>query len=44
MAEIVKMGSLQLDGQPKRLGVEYNGEVLSFGETDPERARWKHRR
>ena len=35
MAEIVNLGSLYLNGQPKDLGVEYNGEVLSFGDTDP---------
>ena len=38
MAEIVNLGSLYLNGQPKDLGVEYNGEVLSFGNTDSERA------
>ena len=38
MAEIVKLGSLYLNGQPKDLGVEYNGEVLSFGNTDSERS------
>ena len=37
MAEIVNLGSLYLNGQPKSLGVKYNGEVLSFGDTDPER-------
>ena len=35
MAEIVNLGSLYLNGQPKDLGVEYNGEVLSFGNTIP---------
>ena len=38
MADIVNLGSLYLNGQPKDLGVEYNGEVLSFGNTDSERA------
>ena len=33
MAEIVNLGSLYLNGQPIDLGVEYNGEVLSFGNT-----------
>ena len=37
MAEIVNLGSLYLNGQPKDPGVEYNGEVFSFGNTDPER-------
>ena len=35
MAEIVNLGSLYLNGQPIDLGVEYNGEVLSFGNTIP---------
>ena len=35
MAEIVNLGSLYLNGQPKDLGVEYDGEVLSFGNTIP---------
>ena len=35
MAEIVNLGSLYLNGQPKDLGVEYHGEVLSFGNTIP---------
>ena len=38
MAEIVNLGSLYLNGQPKDLGVEYNGEVLSFGNTIPGKA------
>ena len=38
MAEIVNLGSLYLNGQPKGLEVKYNGEVLSFGNTDSERA------
>ena len=38
MAEIVNLGSLYLNGQPKDLEVKYNGEVLSFGNTDSERA------
>ena len=38
MAEIIKLGCLQLNRQPKRLGVKYNGEVLSFGDTDPLKA------
>ena len=38
MAEIIKLGCLQLDRQPKGLGVKYNGEVLSFGDTDPVKA------
>ena len=38
MAEIVNLGSLYLNGQPKDLGVEYNGEVLSFGNTNSERS------
>ena len=38
MAEIIKLGCLQLDRQPKGLGVKYNGEVLSFGDTDPLKA------
>ena len=38
MAEIVNLGSLYLNGQPKDLGFEYNGEVLSFGDTDPVKA------
>ena len=33
MAEIVNLGSLYINGQPIDLGVEYNGEVLSFGNT-----------
>ena len=37
MAEIVNLGSLYLNGQPKDPGVEYSGEVFSFGNTDPER-------
>ena len=38
MAEIIKLGCLQLNRQPKGLGVKYNGEVLSFGDTDPLKA------
>ena len=38
MAEIIKLGCLQLDRQPKGPGVKYNGEVLSFGDTDPVKA------
>ena len=38
MAEIVNLGSLYLNGQPKDLGVKYNGEVLSFGNTNSERS------
>ena len=38
MADIVNLGSLYLNGQPKDLGVEYNGEVLSFGNTNSERS------
>ena len=34
MAEIIKLGCLQLNRQPKGLGVKYNGEVFSFGDTD----------
>ena len=38
MAEIIKLGCLQFNRQPKGLGVKYNGEVLSFGDTDPLKA------
>ena len=38
MAEIIKLGCLQLNRKPKGLGVKYNGEVLSFGDTDPLKA------
>ena len=38
MAEIIKLGCLQLNRRPKGLGVKYNGEVLSFGDTDPLKA------
>ena len=38
MAEIIKLGCLQLNRQPKGLGVKYNREILSFGDTDPVKA------
>ena len=37
MAKIEKIGSLYFDGQPKRVGVSYNGEQLSFGGAVPGR-------
>ena len=46
MAEIIKLGCLQLNGNPVPLGVKYNGESISFGDTFPEKAisfvKWKN--
>ena len=46
MVEIIKLGCLQFDEKPVSLGVEYNGESLSFGDTIPEKAisfvKWKN--